>query len=289
MLEPRLRSAALLLVLLCGAALSTPARAAFVQSILQVCQEGNNCETGTPVMIPGQPANLSRAWDFDGFHYAAAATMATDYVAWSAFARGSGLENPENPGSTTFNYLISRSGNAFGHINDTITAGTGGGPGFLRLPLHLVGNTSISWQNGFGATSFSMSCSSSVPGTFTVIGSCDPVFANFTNDATIDQAANLDIPIILGSPASFTASLIVSAGTGHQYGDLIPFTGQAEITIATLPFEGAIVLDAGRQPIPGATVSASESGFDYDAPEASSVLAGVAALGAIGALRRRPL
>lgn len=277
-----------LLILLCVAALPRHARAvAFVQSIVQICQEGDNCETGAPVMVPDQPADMSRAWNpGPGFSYAASVAISTSYVAWSAFARGSGLENPEGSG-TTFISLVSRGGRAYGHVHDTITAGTGGGSGFLRLPLHLVGNTSISWQNGFGGTSFSVSCSSSVPGTPIVVGVCDAVSANFTNNADIDQEANLDIPIILGSPVYFVASLSAGAGTGHLYGDLIPFVGQAEITVATLPFEGAIVLDASRQPIPGATVSVAESGFDYNAPEAPSLLGAAAAVGTLGLLRQR--
>lgn len=290
MRSPR-RAAVVLSILLSAAAPPRPARAvAFVQSIVQICQEGNFCETGTPVTLPGQPANMSRVWITDsGFSYAASAGISTSYVAWSAFARGSGLENPEGSG-TTFINQISRSGRAYGHVHDTITAGTGGGSGFLRLPLHLLGHTSVSWQNGFGSTSFGVICSSSVPGTVTVIGSCDPVQASFTNDADIDQEANLDIPILLGSPVYFIASFGAAAETGHAFGDPIPFTGQTEITIATLPFAGAIVLDASRQPIPGATVTSAESGFDYNAPEAppaSAALAALATLCAILRLRRR--
>jgi len=103
----------------------------------------------------------------------------------------------------------------------------------------------------------------------------------------IDEAANLDIPIRLGTPVTYTVSAVVQARKGHLFGATIPFSGQAEISISASPLAGAIVLDASKQPIPGATVSVGESGFDYAAPEASSLLSAIAALGSLGALRRR--
>lgn len=289
MYDLRRRTILAWLALLCATALfAAPARAAFVASTCQICQEGNNCETGATVTTPGQLANLSRAWNYtsDGFAFAAAASVATDYVGFSVFARGSGFHNPANQSS--FINLVSRGGNAFGNLNDTITAGSGGGTGFLRLPLHLAGSTSISWQNGFGGTSLGISCQSYEPGAFVTLGPCTGAALSFTNDAVIDQAVNVDIPILLGSPVTFTVTVVAGAASGYAYGDLVPFTGQAEISVATLPFEGAIVLDASRQPIPGATVSAAESGFDYmAAPEASAPFGTLAAFAALMALRSR--
>lgn len=277
------------IVLLCGATLfAGPARAAFISSTCQICQEGNNCETGSTVTTPGQLADMSRSWTgtLDGFSFAAAAAVATDFVGFSVFARGSGFHNP--PNQSSFINLVSRGGNAYGNFNDTITAGSGGGTGFLRLPLHLVGTASISWQNGFGSAGLGISCQSYEPGAIVTLGPCTGASLAFTNDAVIDQVVNVDIPILLGSPVTYTVTVVAGAASGYAYGDLVPFAGQAEISVGTLPFEGAIVLDASRQPIPGATVSVAESGFDYQAaPEASSWFGTLAAFAALAALRNR--
>lgn len=285
----RRRATQSLIGLLCGAAFfAAPARAAFISSTCQICQEGNNCETGATVTTPGQLADMSRFWTYtsDGFAFAAAASVATEYAGFSAFARGSGSHNP--PGQSSFINLVSRGGSAYGNFNDTITAGSGGGTGFLRLPLHLVGTTSVSWQNGFGSAGLGISCQSYEPGAIVTLGPCTGASLTFTNDTVIDQIVNIDIPILLGSPVTYTVSVVAGAASGYAYGNAVPFAGQAEITVGTLPFAGAIVLDASRQPIPGATVSIGESGFDYQAaPEASSWLGTLAALSVLPSLRGR--
>jgi len=52
------------------------------------------------------------------------------------------------------------------------------------------------------------------------------------------------------------------------------------------PFAGATVLDAAKQPILGAPISASESGFDH-VPEPAPLAGGAAALGALARSRKR--
>lgn len=292
MRDSRRCSAVSRVLLLAGLVLvAPPAGAVFVVSTCQICM-GNgagDCETAPSVYGAGAVANLSRAWTpGNGFEYAASTSIATDYGAFSAFARASGSETPPPGAGTNFINTVMRIARSYGTFDDVLTAGTGGGPGFLRIPMHLSGGVGISWQNGFGFASLDISCASSAPGSPYAIGHCDPVSLAFTNDASIDEVVFLDIPIVLGSPFEYLATVIVSAGSGHLYGDLIPFTGQAQIDVATLPFAGAVVLDAGKQPIPDAPISLGESGFDYRlAPEAGPLLGGLAALAALSALGRR--
>ena len=158
------------------------------------------------------------------------------------------------------------------HVQRRAHGRYGGRP---RLPAHSDarrGSVAVSWQNGFGAVSMGFSCASSEPGSPFAIGHCPPVSFPFYAGTTIDEVVDLDIPIVLGLPFEYSVNVFVDATTGHTYGDLIPFTGQSEIHVATLPFAGAVVLDASRQPIPGAPISLGESGFDYrSVPDASAV------------------
>jgi len=275
-------------------ALAAPtARAAGVYSTCQICtgNAAGDCETAPSVLGAGVLAEMSRLWaPGNGFSYAASTSISTDYGAFGAFARASGSETPPPGAGTTFLNNVTRIARSYGTVNDVFTAGTGGASGFVRIPMHVVGSVSISWQNGAGYASVSFSCASSAPGSPYAIGHCDPVTLLFTNDAAIDEVVNLDVPVVLGSPVEYTATVIADASTGHGYGDLIPFTGQSELHVATLSFPGAGVLDASRQPIPGATISLGESGFDYlAAPEAPSLLGGLAAVAALAPLRRRRL
>ena len=278
--------------LFCGAALcAPPAHAdAYVSSIAQVCEQGGLCATAPTSFGPGQRSDISRGTNFTNFQYSASSAVITDFVGFSAFARASGFESPEITETTppVFGYEISRSARAFGEWSDTITAGTGGGEGFLRIRLRLTGHGAISWQNGYGSARFSFGGFSVEPERpFDVIGNVDPVGRAMTVSEVIDQVANLDIPILLGSPIRYTVTAFAGADTGHYSNDAIPFSGQSEIGITARPFAGAIVLDASKQPIPGATVSVGESGFDYAVPEASSLPGALAALASLEALRRR--
>jgi len=69
------------------------------------------CVTAPTVYTPGQQSDISRNQDFTGFHYAASAAVVTNFVAFSAFAHASGLENPENTTETTFGSEVTRSAN----------------------------------------------------------------------------------------------------------------------------------------------------------------------------------
>lgn len=274
----------------CAALSALPARAAAVISTCQICtgNAAGDCETAPSVYGAGVLADMSRVWTpGNGFAYAASSSIATDYSEFGASARASGSETPSDAGPFFVNF-VTRIARSYGTFNDVLTAGTGGEAGFLRIPVHVAGNVAISWQNGIGYASVDFSCASSAPGSPYAIGHCEPASFVFYNDADLDETVNLDIPLILGSPFEYTANVVVSAATGHAYGDLVPFTGQSQIDIGTLPFPGAQVLDASRQPIPNAPISLGESGFDYrPAPEPSSLLGGLVAVAALAQLRRR--
>lgn len=262
------------------------AHAAFVVSTSQVCtgSGAGECETAPSVFGPGNTAQLSRAENSTGFSYMAETNMTGDYLGFAAFARASGFENPEGGG--TFINSVYRSGVSYGHVDDVLTAGEGGAPGFFRLPLHVTGGASISWQNGFGTAGLTFQCVSSEPGSAFAIGHCPDVHLTFTADAVIDQTIVFDVPIVLGSPFEYRISAIIQAATGHAYGDAVPFTGASQVSFGTSAFTGASVLDASKVLIPNAPISASESGFQY-APEPASAAGFAAALAALLAIAAR--
>jgi hypothetical protein len=279
----------LLLPLLSSIAAPSPAGAlALLQGVTQSCFTSMDCETAPPVFGAGTLAQISRAYGTGaGFSYMTSASMAVDYVGFAGFARASGFENPDPPPEPPiFTSFQSYSGRSFGNLFDTVTAGAGGGPGFLRVPLHVVGSSAISWQNGFGVVQLGISCTSNEPGSFVPLGPCTGAGFDFTGNEALDTIVNVDVPILLGLPVELRISAQVAAYTGHAYGSAVPFLGAAEGSFATLPFTGATVLDAGRNPIPGATVS-SESGFSY-APEPSAGAEALAAFAALAFRRTRP-
>lgn len=265
----------------------SPARAdAYVVSTTQACfgSAVGECDTAPPVTTPGAPSNISRFYGgSDGYAWQASAQSATNFAAFSLFARASGLASTTQ--GDPFNYSDTRIGRAYSTFADLVTAGEGGGSGFLRFPLHVTGSASASWQNGGSYVQIGVFCSSNLPGSPTTLGPCAAEGLSFTNDATVDQVLTVDVPIVLGQPVQFTIQLNLSAGTGHLYGTASPFTGQAEGSFGAESL-GAIVLDAGKNPIPGAPISLGESGFDY-APEPSSLLTALAALAALAPLRAR--
>jgi hypothetical protein len=266
-----------------------PARAdTYVTATSQVCT-GNtfgDCENTPTVYGRGATSNLSRSWDMPpGFSWLATTSGTADYGAFSLYSRASGYESPES--GTEFLYSAQRKARSFATFSDTITAGMGGASGFLRLPLHVTGSVTISWQNGFGNASLAVTCASNLVGSPFNLGVCPVTQLIFTQNELYDSVLNLDIPILLGSPIYYQVEVSLLAATGHLYGDLFPFTGASEASFGTGPFQGAaLVLDAAKQVIPDALIS-SESGFAY-APEASSFAGGAAALAALGALAGRP-
>jgi hypothetical protein len=276
--------AASAVVVMLSALLAAPpaARAvAFLQGVTQSCFTSADCETAPAVFGAGNPAQLSRSYGTsEGFSYATSATVTLEYVGFAAFARASGFESPNPPPIPPIltgnqNY----SGRSFGNLFDTVTAGAGGGPGFLRLPLHVVGTSSISWQNGFGNVQLGISCTSNEVGSFVPLGPCTGAGFTFTGNEALDTIVDVDVPILLGVPVELRVSAVLTAATGHPLGSAIPFAGASEASFATLPFTGATVLDASRDPIPGASVSA-ESGFSY-VPEPGAAAAELAALAAL--------
>jgi hypothetical protein len=274
-----------------GALLSTsPARAAFVIAVTQICEDSvlvGPCETGTPVRVPGTKASVERLWSSAGYSFSAQTDMTANYGDLYGSARVGGFDNPVVGGTKFFDYVLQRVARSFGYFDDVLTAGTGGEPGFFRIPLHVSGAASIGWQNGFGSVSLSFDCVSSVPGSPFAIGHCPNVLLSFSGDEYFDTVVNLDVPIVLGAPFDFQVSAGITATSGHGYDDLIPFEGHAGGNFAArLPLSGASVLDASGTLIPNAPISVSESGTVY-APEAISVASGAAALGAIGALALR--
>jgi hypothetical protein len=274
-----------------GALLATyPARAAFVVAVTQICEDSilvGPCETGTPVRVPGTKASVERVWSSAGYSFSAQTDMTANYGDLYGSARVGGFDNPVVGGTKFFFYVLQRVARSFGYFDDVLTAGTGGEPGFFRIPLHVTGATSIGWQNGFGSVSLSFDCVSSVPGSALAIGHCPQVLFSFSGDEYFDTVVNLDVPIVLGAPFDFQVSAGITATNGHGYDDLIPFEGHAGGGFAArIPHSGASVLDASGTVIPNAPISASESGTVY-APEPISVASGAAALGAIGALALR--
>jgi hypothetical protein len=278
---------ALLIALVCAPIAAAPVRAAYVVSTCQACTSSvaGDCETAPSVYGAGQTASMSRAWDSPGFHYATDTNMTLDYVSFAAFARASGFENPEN-GGVTFGGNVARIARSIGHVDDVLTAGEGGAAGFFRIPLHLTGGVAISWQNGGGNATLVFDCVSSAPGSPYAIGHCPIAQYDFTADQSFDTVVDFDVPIVLGQPFEYRITASLQAMTGHGYGDLIPFEGATEATFGSDPFAGASVLDANHVAIPGAPISASESGFVY-APEASSAASAAVAIAAMRALRRR--
>jgi len=276
------------IVLIAGTGLAPgPALAeTFVIQTSQVCtSNAGDCETAPSVVGPGLLANLTRSWSSPpGYSFLAETSFSTNYCAFSGFARASGYDIPET--GTEFNYSDLRIARSFGSFSDVLTAGSGGAPGFFRIPLHVVGTTAVSWQNGDGYAQLVLDCVSNEPGSPFALGHCPTVQLVFRSDDTLDTVVDLDVPIVLGSPFQYRVSLSMEAWIGHAYGDATPFQGASEASFATAgPFVGATVLDAGKQPIPGAPISASESGFDY-APEPAPLAGGLAALLALGALAR---
>lgn len=279
-------------LLLVAFAALLPARAAraytAVQSTCQICtgSGAGECETGTPVMVPGATTDMSRFWSGDAFAFAASCASTTEYAGVAGFARASGTHSPSSGGPFLNN--VSRSGRAFGSFWDRLTAGSGGGSGFLRIPMHLTGAVLVEWQNGGGAASYGFFCQSYLPGASTTLGPCAGGNRSFSVSSAFDDTVFVDLPILLGTEFEFSVTFSAQATTGYAYGNQSPFTGQAQIDFGTQPFPGAIVLDASKQPIPGAPISLGESGFDYQAaPEASSLLGGIAALAVLAPLRRR--
>ncbi len=288
MIRTRSRLTVFALSLAAGAALaSTPARAAYVVATCQACtgSGAGECETAPSVLGAGETASMSRLWDFPAFHYATDTNMTLDYVSLSAFARASGTENPEDGGPSFIN-VVTRTARTIGNIDDVLTAGEGGTPGFFRIPVHVTGSTAISWQNGGGSASLGFQCVSNVPGSPYAIGHCPPQQFNFTGDESFDTVVDLDVPIVLGQEFEYRITVAIEATTGHGYGDLIPFQGAAEASFGSEPFAGASVLDVNHAVIPDAPISASESGFVY-APEPSAAASGALALAAMLSLRRR--
>jgi len=253
--------------------------APFVIATSQVCTGAGagDCETA-PSVGRNETASLSRSWgnsEVGGFYFLASTEMIADYCAFSASAAASGYDVPDS--GPTFLNSVTRIGRSLGHFADGLTAGAGGAPGYLRIPLHISGGANVSWQNGGGVAQLSLSCYSTPPGGATYLGHCDPVQFNFLDDETLDTVVNLDLPIVLGSPFEYRVSFTVSATTGHAAGDPIPFQGLSEAQFQTAPFSGALVLDAAKQVIAGAPISASDSGFVYT-PEPGGRAAGVGAL-----------
>jgi len=284
MTRTRSRLLALLIALAaCAPIFSATARAAFVVSTCQACTS-SDCETAPSVYGAGVTANMSRLWDFPAYHYATNTFMTLDYVSLSAFARASGDEAPEN-GAQVFGNLTKSVARSTGDIDDVLTAGEGGAPGFFRIPLHVTGGSAISWQNGFGVAVLAFQCVSSVPGSPYAIGHCPLTQFNFTGNESFDTVVDLDVPILLGQQFEYRVTVSLEAQSGHNSGDLIPFLGAAQASFASSPFAGASVLDANHVVIADAPISASESGFVY-APEPSSATGGAAVLAAMGALRR---
>jgi len=286
MIRTQTQRAALLIALAAFAASpSTPAGAAFVMSTCQACTGSGpgDCETAPSVSGAGMTASMSRSWISPGFEYATSTDMTLDYVSLSAFARASGFENPEN-GAVVFGNSVSRTARSIGHIDDVLTAGEGGVPGFLRIPLHVTGATAISWQNGGGSALLALECVSSVPGSPYAIGHCPLQQFNFAGDESFDTVIDLDVPIVLGQPFEYRVTVTIQATSGHGYGDLIPFQGAAQASFGTEPFAGVSVLDANGAVIPDAPISASESGFQY-VPEPSSTAGVATAFAALVAFR----
>lgn len=272
-------------IAICAAASPTAANAdAYVVQTSQVCfgNAAGECETAPSVIGAGLQASLSRSEDSTGFHYLRSTNISANHGAFAGFARASGTESPENV--STFQYSITRVARSFGTFADVVTAGEGGGSGFFRMSIHLSGGSAVSWQNGLGATQLGISCVSSDPGSPFAIGHCTPVSLIHDVDTSVDTVVDLDIPIVLGSPFQYSVQVFVEATTGHPYGSLNPFTGAAEATYVG-SFVAASVLDAGGQVIPGAPISAGESGFAY-VPEPAGAALGLAALAALGGYRR---
>lgn len=249
----------------------------YVTAVSAVCT-GNtfgDCEFTPTVYGRGATSNLSRSWDAPpGFSFLATTNGTSDYAAFSLYSRASGYDSPES--GTEFQNSVQRIARSYATFSDTITAGTGGASGFLRIPLDITGSVAISWQNGFGTASLAITCAANVVGSPFNLGTCPVTQFIFTQSELYDSVVNLDIPILLGSPIYYQVETSLLAATGHLYGDLIPFTGASEASFGTAPFPGAMVLDAAKQPIPDAEIS-SESGFAY-APEPGSPAAGAAAL-----------
>ena len=288
MTRTRSRLLALLIALAaCAPIFAATARAAaFVVSTCEACTGSapGDCETAPSVYGAGMTANMSRLWDFPAYHYATNTVMTLDYVSLSAFARASGEETPET-GAQVFGNPTKRVARSTGDIDDVLTAGEGGAPGFFRIPLHVTGGSAISWQNGFGVAQLVFQCSSNAPDRSSTIGQCPLIQFVFRGNEVFDAVVDLDVPIVLGQPFEYQIGVTIEVQSGHADGDLIPFLGAAQASFGSEPFAGASVLDASKVEIPGAPISASESGFQY-APEPSAAASGALAFAAMLALRR---
>lgn len=173
------------------------------------------------------------------------------HAAFAAFARASGYDIPVS--GSEFLYSLTRIARSFATFSGTVTAGAGGGAGYLRLPLDVTGQVLVSWQNGAGSAQLGAGCQSNEPGAPLVLGNCPALQLLFTENEAIDTVVEFDVPILLGSPIEFRVNVTVSAQTGHGFGPA-PFTGASEASFATGPFRGAVVLDAAKNPIPGAAM-----------------------------------
>ncbi len=283
MLTRRRLPSVLIAFAVCAPVLAAPAEAQYVTATCQACTSSNDCESAPPVNVPNVTASLTRLWDSDGFHYSTNTNMTLDYVSFAIFARASGTETPED--GDPFTNFVARLARSIGQIDDVLTAGEGGAPGFFRIPLHLTGGVAIEWQNGSGSAALSLQCVSSTAGSGLAIGMCPFTLFEFSASEAVDTVVNLDVPIILGQPFEYRITVAAQAVTGHAYGALAPFLGVTEATFGSGAFAGASVLDSNHVVIPGAPISASASGFQY-VPEPSSAIGGVSALIALHALRQ---
>ena len=254
----------------------------FVVSTSQVCvSDAGECETGSPVFGRGAWSQLSRSWgdsNEGGFYFLAHTDMRTDFAAFAGSARASGYDIPSSGGD--FSYGITRIARSFATFSDTVTAGADSGAGYLRLPLEVAGQVLVSWQNGFGYGALTAGCQSNEPGSPLALGNCPPLQFIFTENEAIDTVVDLDVPILLGAPVEFRVHVTVSAATGHGIGPT-PFHGFSDASFATRPFRGALVLDAAKNPIPGATIT-SESGFAYAPEPGAGASGGIALLSLAG-------
>lgn len=284
-------SVALLAAVLAAAGARAQTCSPYVRSWSQVCGGGLCVEGSIPLF--GHPAVTSRSAGFfvpDGYNLGATAAMAIDNGGFDARAYGGGYTEI----TLTSNGL---GGKTSGIISDCGTVSGGSGSGYVHLPIHVTGSTSMGWTivgtyqvtagNEPAGSSFDLLCGVAPLGSSTSIP-CDASHFAWLVGESIDEELELVFAFTFGQPFSFLIQPALNAGIGYAANGgegLLQGFAQLSLVGSLGPVS---FTDLSGTPLPGASMT-SASGYDYGnpVPEPAAAACAASALGALAGLARQ--